>query len=436
MNQSRPGPAALAALIALALVVAGCGGGDAPPPGVVRVDFWHAMSGPLKKPLDRLIRRFEEQNPDVQVRSIYQGGYAQLSQKIRFAVQSQDPPVLAQMYEAAVAFNNRDRQIVQPLDAFLTRDAAEVDWQDVFEPFRETARVGDGTYVLPLIKSFPVLYYNKRLLREAGLPGPPTTWDEFAEYGRKLTKDADGDGTPEQWGWAFVTDPWIFECMVLQYGGSFLKPDGTSALGGRPAVEAMRFLVDASQGEGRFAYRSTGYDHQLDFADERVAMILASTVSRTFMADQLTFDVGVVPIPQGPHRASIMSGAGVAMFADHPPAVKDAAWRFLKYLASSKATLYWGISTNYIPIRESATQSEDYQKRIEADPGFGAGVAQLAYATSEPPLTSWYECRQVLARAMERVLIDPARAEAIFQEAVQEMNRTLAQEQGPRGHEG
>ena len=428
MRESRSGLMAAVVALLLALGISGCGAEDAPPPGVVRIDFWHAMSGPLRKPLKRLIRRFEEENPDIQVRGIYQGGYAQLSQKIRFSVQSGDPPVLAQLYEAAVAFNNRDRQIVEPLDKYLERDAAEVDWQDVFEPFRRTAKVGDGTFVLPLIKSFPVLYYNKRLFQEAGIPGPPVTWEEFARYGRRLTQDNDGDGTPDQWGWAFVTDPWIFECMVLQYGGSFLREDGSSALGGDPAVQAMRFVVDSSQGEDPYAYRSTGYDHQLDFADERVAMILASTVSRTFMADQITFDVGVVPIPQGPHKASIMSGAGVAMFADHPPEVKEAAWRFLKYLASTKATLYWGISTNYIPIRRSATQSEDYQKRLEADPGFGAGVAQMGYATSEPPLTSWYECRQILARAMERVLIEPARAEAIFREAVEEMNRTLAAE--------
>lgn len=423
--------------IALGLVLAslagtGCRGREELPEGVVQIEFWHAMAGPLGPPLKKLIEAFERENPDVRVRSVFQAGYAQLSQKINLALASDDPPDIAQMYEATVAFCNRTEELIEPLDGYMARDAASLDWQDVFPAFRETARIGDRTYSLPVIKSFPVLYYNKDIFREAGLLEPPRTWEEFAAVGRQLTVDRDQDGTPDRWGWAFVTDAWIFECQVLQNGGRFLNPDGTSALGGAPALEAVRFLVEATQGEGRYAYRSTGYDHQLDFADERVAMVLSSTVSRTFMRDQIRFDVGIAPIPQGPRKASIMSGAGLSIFAGRPTANKEAAWRFLEFMARANSTLYWGIATNYIPIRQSATRSEDYRRRLEADPGFGAGVAQLEYATSEPPLPSWYQCRQILNNSIERVLNEPSRAEQVFQEGIREMDRVLADE---RAHE-
>jgi sn-glycerol 3-phosphate transport system substrate-binding protein len=410
------------------LSLTGCGAKKALPEGVIQIDFWHAMAGPLSKPLKQLVKTFERENPDIRVRSIFQGGYGQLGQKINLALSSNDPPDIAQMYEATIAFCNRSEELVEPLDPYIQRDAEEVQWEDLYPAFRESAVVGGKIYTLPIVKSFPVLYYNKELFREAGIEKAPETWEEFAKFGRKLTKDLDGDGKNDRWGWSFVIDPWIFEVLVLQEGGSMMTPEGTSGLGGEPAKKAMQFLIDASSGPKAYAFRTTGYDNQMDFADRRAAMIIASTVSRSFMADQLDFELGVVPIPRGTKQVSIMSGAGLSIFAKNSKERKEASWRFLKYLATRNATLYWGISTNYIPIRRSATATKDYQKRLEADPGFGAGIAQLGYATSEPPLPSWYECRQVLARTIERSLVHPEKTREVFQAAVKDMNRILREE--------
>lgn len=428
MNRPRPLLALLLLLPLFTVLVPGCGGPEALPEGVVQIDFWHAMAGPLAKPLKQLVKTFEKENPDIRVRSIFQGGYGQLGQKINLALSSDDPPDVAQMYEATIAFCNRSEELIEPLDPYIERDAEEVQWDDLFPAFRESARVGDKVYSLPIVKSFPVLYYNKELFAEAGLPGPPENWQQFAEYGRKLTRDMDGDGEPDRWGWSFVIDPWIFEILVLQEGGAMMTPEGTSGLGGAPARKAMDFLLDACTGDDPYAFRTTGYDNQMDFADRRAAMIIASTVSRNFMADQLDFEVGVVPIPRGTRQISIMSGAGLSIFARNSKKQKEASWRFLKYLASRNATLFWGISTNYVPIRESATATEDYQKRLEADPGFGAGIAQIPYATREPPLPSWYECRQILGRTIEKSLVHPEETDAVFARAVEDMNRVLREE--------
>lgn len=421
----------LVGLLALALWSPGCGRRKLPP-GVVEVEFWHSMAGPLEKSLKRLIQRFETENPKIRVRSIFQGGYSQLSQKLNLAVVNQDPPDLAQMYEAWIAYNNKSQEWVLPLDARIEADP-EIQWKDIFQAFREAGQIHGKTYSIPTNKSFPVLYYNKDIFAKAGISDPPKTWDELARIGQKLTVDKDLDGQPEQWGWAFVDDPWLFECMVLQFGGSFINQEGKSALGGEPAMKAMRFLIDAFQGPKRFAYRTTGYDHQLDFADSRVAMFIGSSVSRTFMDDQIPFDYGAVPIPQGPIESSIMSGTGVALFrTEKSKEHTDAAWKFLKFLASTKATLYWGMTTNYVPIRESAVEHPDFQKRLEVDPGYGAGLAQIRYATSEPPLPAWYECRQYLKQAMEKSFLEPKNLEAIFQETVREMNRTLEKTQAEK----
>lgn len=420
---------AILVVAALACGVAGCGGGSGLPPGTTRVRFWHSMAGPLGKALRQVVEGFHKENPDVHVEPIFQGGYAQLSQKINLALLDGSPPELAQMYENMIAFCNRKEETILSLDDRIAADP-ELDFGDVFEPFRRTVLLGGRTFSLPPTKSFPVLYCNAALLKEAGLDRPPTTWDELAEVARRITRDLDGDGTPDRWGYAFVNDPWIFECMVLQEGGAFLKPDGTAALGGEPARKAMRWLLEAT-GQGRgpaFAYRTTGFDHQLDFAEGRVAMIIGSTVSRGFMEEQIDFGMWVAPIPQGPVKATVMAGPNVAIFAGVPEANRQAAWRFLRYMTRTEVTLYWAIATNYLPVRRSALEHPTYQRRLAADPGFGAGVAQLEYAQSEPPLPSWYECRQILNNTMQKCFQEPARMDALITEGVAEMDRVLAQE--------
>src|SRR5207302_76414 len=136
---------------------------------------------------------------------------------------------------------------------------------------------------------------------------PPRTWQEFAEYGRKLTRDTNRDGKPELWGWSFSVDPWIFLCQVLQNGGTFLSEDGRKAhLDEPPAVDALQFWIDATRGPGVFAYRALDFEPQNEFQAGKVAMILTSSVSKTFMKPMVRFDMGMAPIPQGPHKAAIM----------------------------------------------------------------------------------------------------------------------------------
>lgn len=418
--------ALLAAALLAAFTLPGCS--DEPaglPEGAVKIRFWHSMSGPLGQALKHLISKFRAEHPDIYVQAIFQGGYGQLTQKVNLALMDGSPPDLAQAYEAQIGFYNRVEENILPLDDFIAA-AEDFDYEDIFPAFRSTVTQDGKVYSLPPTKSFPVLYYNIDAFEEAGLPGPPKTWEELREYGRKLTRDEDGDGDVDRWGWAFVNDPWILECMILQRGGAFLDDEGNSALGGVAARDALRFLLEAATGDQPYAYRTTGYDHQTDFARGDVAMIIGSSVSRTFMRDQITFRMGAAPIPQGERKASIMAGPNIAVFKTGDPRREKAAFEFLKFFIETQSTLFWGLATNYVPVRKSAVASADYQRRLETDPGLSAPVDQLAYASSEPPLPGWYNCRQVLGNLIQTVFQDPDQLDSMVDAAVDRMNRILA----------
>src|SRR6185503_5545978 len=56
-----------------------------------------------------------------------------------------------------------------------------------------------------------MVYYNRKLFREARLPDPPPrdwTIGQFTDYMRKLTKDYDGDGRIDQFGYE-INGSWM-----------------------------------------------------------------------------------------------------------------------------------------------------------------------------------------------------------------------------------
>ena len=84
---------------------------------------------------------------------------------------------------------------------------------------------------------------------DAGIAYPDDTWDwdKLVEVGKQLTKDTNGDGTPDQWGvYTETTDMEnAWSSFVWQAGGDILTADGTkSALDSDQSAQGIQFLQD------------------------------------------------------------------------------------------------------------------------------------------------------------------------------------------------
>ena len=102
------------------------------------------------------------------------------------------------------------------------------------------------------------LFYRKDLFEAAGLDPnkPPTTWEEFLECAQALTKDTDGDGVIDQWGFGWpvqaenANDYWIN--FMYQAGGNFDNYNADtgvyeSNLTGAEATAGTQNMVDLVQ---------------------------------------------------------------------------------------------------------------------------------------------------------------------------------------------
>ena len=175
------------------------------------------------------------------------------------------------------------------------------------------------------------LYYNLKLFREAGIvdaqgnPKPPDTWEEFLDAARRLTKDKDGDGRPDQWGFAFtwLRTNWI--TFISQHGGSILSPGLKRAtLAEPPAVRATQQMCDTITRYG-VAPKPEGFDSWMGFRQGRVAMAIEGIYMLSSVEEQKGAGVCGRPGTVLRTRAGSVGWFAPVVYAQKPLAAAGAA---------------------------------------------------------------------------------------------------------------
>lgn len=420
-------------ILACFVSVVDCGKKEEGVGGKALVTFWYGFGGPLGESLEGLIADFNARHPDIQVTGVSMGQYAALSQKIMAAIAAGKPPTLAQVYENWTA-NFIEAGAIVPLENFIEgpNGLNQKDLEDIYPVFLEGGTFQGKLWTFPFNKGLPALYYNKEMFQKAGLDPkePPQTWEEFRSMARKLTIDADGDGQPEQWGTSFSipTAFAMFQQILVQDGGQILSPDGTQFLFNSPAgLNALQYLLDLVERD-HVAYITPGaYEHQTDFAAQKVAMIQAYIVSRRYMEPQLTFEPGLAAVPRGEKSAVLITGTNLAIFSKATEDQQQAAWIFVKWLADVEQQARWAIETSYVPIRRSALELDLMKSEFERVPGLEAVMRQMDFAVAQPKSAEWFAGRRQLEEeAVEPIMRGKMSVKEGLNAVAEKLNRQLA----------
>src|SRR6187402_520261 len=199
----------------------------------------------------------------------------------------------------------------------------------------------DGAqFGLPRDLNVIALYYNKTMFDAASIAYPDGTWDwaKLVEVAKQLTKDTNGDGTPDQWGvYTETTDMEnAWSSFVWQAGGDILSADGTkSALDTDESAAGIQFLQDLIWKEKVSPDPALFAEVGDAFEQGKAAMeINGSWLVPTHEAAGLDF--GIAPLPKGPAgQATSVNPTGAVVYKGTKS--PDAAWEFVKYLASPPA---------------------------------------------------------------------------------------------------
>ena len=198
----------------------------------------------------------------------------------------------------------------------------------------------NGQFGLPRDLNVIALFYNKAMFDAAGVAYPDDTWDwaKLVANAKKLTKDTDGDGKTDQWGFYTETSDMenYWSSLVWQNGGDIIATDGKSTvLGSDQAVGGIQFLQDLIWKEKIMPEPALFAEVGDAFEQGKAAMEAnGSWLVPTHLAAGI--QLGIAPLPKGPAGAatSINPTGAVVFKGTKSP---DAAWEFVKYLASPAA---------------------------------------------------------------------------------------------------
>ena len=153
--------------------------------------------GPIfRAAINEAIKTFEREHPQVEVQVLEVGG--NYYQKILIMMASRMAPDLIWMGQSFGEFADRG--------AFLDitdRVARDVDIKAFHPQAIEWYRRNGRQIGIPYSIDISYVVYNKALFDEAGIAYPSADWDfnEFVEKARALTRDRNGDGRTDQFGY-------------------------------------------------------------------------------------------------------------------------------------------------------------------------------------------------------------------------------------------
>ena len=337
--------------------------------GVVRVGTWE--SGDALEPWNNAIAAFHEEYPDIEVK--LEPVPQEYGTKLLAQMAAGTAPDVYQVGDGDVARFVREG-IVEPLDPYINGDNP-LDMSLFFPAVAEFGQIGGETYLLTKDYSPLVLYYNKDIFDEAGVPYPTEdwTWDDLLDAAQKLTtEDRWGIQLPGHWG------DWLWhrgiQPLLAQNGASLISEDGTMVEGymnSEKTVEALQWYVDlflkhkvAPTREDVDSY--AGVDL---FANGIVAMVWTGRWPLKDWKAIEGFNFGTAGLPAGPAgKGNALCWAGFAI--NSASQNKEAAWTFLKYIAAgegAKEFANYALSAVQPIVEEQGLDTDEYDGPIVAD---------------------------------------------------------------------
>ncbi len=339
----------------------------------LRVTSW---AGAEEAAMDQqIIAKFLETHPNVEVS--YEPISDNYYQKILTDIAAGTPPDVLLLDGEMVPTFTEEKGLLLNLAPYADRmkDKPGADLSAYFPNVLQIDTVGHAVYAFPKDFTPIVIYYNKKLFDKFGVPYPPKDewdWNQFMATVKALTRDTNGDGKTDVWGFRYVNwvgynVPWIWAG-----GGAIMNPDRTKCEGylNSPAtVKTMEFLINLVKN----GYSPTPETQKAFgggaamFYTGKVAMATSGHWWLPSIYAQIKkgadLDIGIAPIPHNPggKNATVIYESGWAVpksVKNRKLAVELAAWLSGPYAQKVRTANGLAISAIKSIAEEQAASSE------------------------------------------------------------------------------
>jgi multiple sugar transport system substrate-binding protein len=421
----------------LLLSIASCTPTNLDRDGVVKLTVWQGINPPPNRDIfEKLVAKFNQQHPDIQVESLYVGQADQQLPKILAAVVGNAAPDLL-WFGPMLTGQLVELDAIEPLDRFWQNSPVS---QEIDPALRESMEYENHLWSVPFGTNNVGIFYRPSLFKSAKIDRLPTNWAELRATAKQLTRDSDGNGKVDKYGMLLPLGKgeWtVFTWLPFMWGGggevqtesntivysnsikSGMVRSGNSNItinntGSIAALELWHNLIK----DGSAILSSPERGYELDnFIAGKVAMQLTGPWTLGQLAGMKEVDYGVMPIPAGIRSATSVGGENLFMMKGNPQH-REAAWKFMEYVLSQDFQTEWALGTGYLPVNLKSRQQDIYQDYIKKTPATQVFLDQAKYGRSRPIAPGYSQISENLGRAIESVLLDkssPAEALKIAQ---------------------
>ena len=159
------------------------------------------------------------------------------------------------------------------------------------------------------------------------------------------------------------------------------------------------------------------------FSNQLIAAYVGSCTGVSYITHD-GWELGVAPLPGNTENAANTAGTNINMFATDENQQK-ATWEFMKFLTSTEATTKWAMETGYLPVRQSALDSDTYQEFMANDPTATACYAQSDAFFSSPAFEGSYDVQNAVNTTLEEVILAKEDAQTALDSLVSAINNAL-----------
>jgi multiple sugar transport system substrate-binding protein len=321
---------------------------DPSSPVTITYETWQDFT---KGALPALAKEFHAIHPNISIK--FQPVNADSAQtKLTTQIAGGNPPDVAYVDDGTVgAF--APRGAILNLEDYMSKSKATPK-SDYVPAFAKMVSYQDQFFGLPIDGESTALFYRTDKFQNAGISGPPKTWDELAADAKKLTIPSQ-----KQYGYAlFATTgetSYYWYPFLYQAGGTQTSADDKSAAFASSAgLKAGDFYVGLRKYSSPDLWGSDSWTARTTFATGKTAMYMAGAWFAGEMENSFKKQIGnnwaVAPLPTmtaGSPCATTIAGDALVI----PSAGKnhDAAWKWMEFLSAPQNMALLNLGTKRNP---------------------------------------------------------------------------------------
>ncbi len=242
---------------------------------------------------------------------------------------------------------------------------------DYVDAFKTFVTYDNKLWGLPIDGETTGLFYRTDLFEQAGIDGPPKTWDEFKADAAALTDESKGQYGFEMFASesAYYWYPWLY-----QAGGDLLSADGQVLFTSPEAKEAANYYVDLVKYAPPDYLNSNSWDGRVGFAEGQVGMYVAGAWFAGTLADEFPDIDGkwaTAPLPSGPAGCkTTIAGDSLVMLSQTKHS--DASWLWMEFLSRPEtiARLTYKTEGTLLPPLTSLLEGDEITQEKPVLKGF------------------------------------------------------------------